>query len=37
MSQFLWIEDFENNPKAATESVFGSILHDIVHKTIDNY
>jgi hypothetical protein len=28
MSQFLWIEDFENNPKAATESVFGSILQN---------
>jgi uncharacterized protein YifE (UPF0438 family) len=28
MSQFLWIEDFENNPKAATENVFNSILHD---------
>jgi hypothetical protein len=28
MSQFLWIEDFENNPKATTENVFKSILHD---------
>lgn len=28
MSQFLWVEDFENNPQATTESVFGSILPD---------
>ncbi len=28
MSQFLWIEDFENNPQAATENVFGSILQN---------
>ncbi len=29
MTQFLWIEDFENNPQATATSVFGSILSDI--------
>ncbi|MEN8219200.1 MAG: hypothetical protein ABFS56_23120 [Pseudomonadota bacterium] len=36
MSQFLWIEDFDKNPKTTTESVFGIILHNAkIPNTLD--